>query len=75
MNTGYTLIPFMFTQGYRVRRSVRITGDVVDHDRISRFVVDTLTTARREDYEPFENSQAVKAGETGGSFVGSWTEN
>ena len=44
---------------------MRITGDVVDHDRYFTIrVVDTLTTAKEgEDYEPFENSQVVKAGE------------
>ena len=44
---------------------VRITGEVADHDRYFTIrVVDTLTTAKEgEDYEPFENSQVVKAGE------------
>ncbi|MEQ2909390.1 DUF4843 domain-containing protein [Butyricimonas faecihominis] len=62
-----TLISFaMFTAKDTVLPiRVRITGDVVDHDRYFTIrVVDTLTTAKAgEDYEPFENSQVVKAGE------------
>ena len=53
-----TLIPFaMFTAKDTVLPiRVRITGDVVDHDRYFTIrVVDTLTTAKEgEDYEPFE---------------------
>ena len=62
-----TLIPFaMFTAKDTVLPiRVRITGEVADHDRYFTIrVVDTLTTAKEgEDYEPFENSQVVKAGE------------
>ena len=67
-NQSYTPVEFVNILGdtYEVKVRVMSTGRVKDYDRTFQMVVDkdSTTAVVNQNYEPFEEMQVIKAGQT-----------